>query len=284
MAHRPHDRGGRRPSRPPEPRVFERERGGAPGGGQVWLFGRHPVAAALANPQRRVFRVLATAEAAERLQEDLAKIDLKGRDLPQPEIVPRDRIAAHLPGGAVHQGLLAAVGTLPEPTLDDILARGGEKAVVVALDQVTDPHNVGAILRSAEAFGAAGVLVTERNAPDETGTLAKAASGALERIPLMRATNLARTLRELKEAGFWVIGLDERGNQSLAAAKHDGRIVLVMGAEGEGLRRLTLEHCDLLARLPMRGSMPSLNVSNATAVALYELVRDRQDGLTLDFF
>ena len=122
MAHRPHDRGGRRPSRPPEPRVFERERGGAPSGGQVWLFGRHPVVAALANPQRRVFRIMATPEAAERLQEDLAKIDLKDRALPQPEIVTRDRIAAALAGGAVHQGLLAAVGALPEPTLDDILA------------------------------------------------------------------------------------------------------------------------------------------------------------------
>jgi len=283
MAHRPHDRG-RRPSRAPEPRVFERERGSAPGGGQVWLYGRHPVLAALLNPQRRVFRIMATAEAAQRLQADLAEADVKERNLPAPEIVTRDRISAALAGGAVHQGLVAAVGALPEPTLDDVLARGGEKAVIVALDQVTDPHNVGAILRSAEAFGASGVLVTERNAPDETGTLAKAASGALERIPLMRATNLARTLRELKESGFWVIGLDERGNQSLSAAKHDGRIVLVMGAEGEGLRRLTLEHCDLLARLPMRGSMPSLNVSNATAVALYELVRDRQDGLTLDFF
>lgn len=283
MASRPHDRS-RRPPRQFEPRFAERERGGAPGGGQVWLYGRHPVVAALANLQRRVFRVMATPEAAQRLQEDLAKLDLKERTLPAPEIVPRERIAAALSTSAVHQGLLAAVGALPEPTLDDILARGGEKAVIVALDQVTDPHNVGAILRSAEAFGAAGVLVTERHAPEETGTLAKAASGALERIPLMRITNLARTLRELKEAGFWVIGLDERGNQLLSAAKHDGRIVLVMGAEGEGLRRLTLEHCDLLARLPMRGSMPSLNVSNATAVALYELVRDRRDGLSLDFF
>src|SRR5215212_8093069 len=117
MAHRPHDRG-RRSSRVPEPRVFERERPGAPGGGQVWLYGRHPVAAALANPQRRVFRVLATAEAAQRLQEDLAKIDLKDRAAPQPEIVPRERIGSHLPSGAVHQGLLAAVSTLPEPTLD----------------------------------------------------------------------------------------------------------------------------------------------------------------------
>jgi 23S rRNA (guanosine2251-2'-O)-methyltransferase len=241
----------------------------------VWLYGRHPVLAALGNPDRRVERVLATKETADRLADRLGN---------KVQVVSRDELASKIPADAVHQGLAALVSPLEEPGLEDLLARCGDSAMVLALDQVTDPHNVGAILRSAEAFGASGVLVTERNAPDETGTLAKAASGALERVPLMRATNLARTLRELKEAGFWVIGLDERGNQSLAAAKHDGRIVLVMGAEGEGLRRLTLEHCDLLARLPMRGSMPSLNVSNATAVALYELARDRQDGLTLDFF
>jgi 23S rRNA (guanosine2251-2'-O)-methyltransferase len=188
-------------------------------------------------------------------------------------VVTRDRIAERLPAGAVHQGFLAAVAPLPDAAVEDIIAAAGEQALVVALDQVTDPHNVGAILRSAEAFGACGVLVTERHAPEETGTLAKAASGALERIPLVRVVNLARGLDQLKQAGFWALGLDERGDRNLADAGIGGRLVLTLGAEGEGLRRLTAERCDLLVRLPMKGAMPSINVSNAAAIALYELSR-----------
>ncbi|MCW5748605.1 MAG: 23S rRNA (guanosine(2251)-2'-O)-methyltransferase RlmB, partial [Alphaproteobacteria bacterium] len=233
-------------------------------------FGRHPVLAALANPERRIFRLLLTAEAAERAAADLAALQSQP---PQPEIVTRERIAERLPAGAVHQGFLAAVSPLPEAALEDLIAAAGPQALVVALDQVTDPHNVGAILRSAEAFGAAGVIVTERHAPEETGTLAKAASGALERLPLVRVVNLARALDQLKDAGFWVLGLDERADKTLADAPAGGRLVLALGAEGEGLRRLTLERCDLLLRLPMKGAMPSLNVSNAAAIALYELGR-----------
>ncbi len=250
-----------RPATPPAPR--------APGGGQVWIYGRHPVLAALANPERRIFRLLLTRDAAER-----ASGDLNGTaHAPQPEIVPRERIAERLPAGAVHQGFLAAVSPLPDAALEDIIAAAAETSLVVALDQVTDPHNVGAILRSAEAFGATGVIVTERHAPEETGTLAKAASGALERVPLVRVVNLSRALEQLKTAGFWTLGLDERGDKTLADAGMDGRLILVLGAEGEGLRRLTLEHCDLLVRLPMKGAMPSLNVSNAAAISLYELSR-----------
>ncbi len=241
----------------------------APGGGQVWVYGRHPVLAALANPERRIFRLMMTQDAADRAAADLAGLPQP----PQPEIVPRERIAERLPAGAVHQGFLAAVSPLLDAALEDIIAAAGDRAVVLALDQVTDPHNVGAILRSAEAFGAAGVIVTERHAPEETGTLAKAASGALERVPLVRVVNLSRALEQLKAAGFWVLGLDERGDKALADADIDGRLVLALGAEGEGLRRLTLERCDLLVRLPMKGAMPSLNVSNAAAISLYELSR-----------
>jgi 23S rRNA (guanosine2251-2'-O)-methyltransferase len=202
-----------------------------------------------------------------------------GRTLPAPELVPRERISERLPPGAVHQGYLAAVAPLPEAVLEDVLAHTGERGVVVALDQVTDPHNVGAILRSAEAFGAAGVLVTERHAPEETGTLAKAASGALERVPLVRVVNLVRALDQLKQADFWILGLDERAEKTLPEAGMSGRLVLVLGAEGEGLRRLTAERCDLLVRLPMKGAMPSLNVSNAAAISLYELARDGVQSL-----
>jgi 23S rRNA (guanosine2251-2'-O)-methyltransferase len=269
---RPADRGHRQrhpdraaPGAPPSRREAQR----APGGGQVWIFGRHPVLAVLANPDRRVFRLMMTAEAAERSAGEIAALD---RGLP-PEVVTRDRIAERLPAGAVHQGFLAAVAPLPDAAVEDIIAAAGEQALVVALDQVTDPHNVGAILRSAEAFGACGVLVTERHAPEETGTLAKAASGALERIPLVRVVNLARGLDQLKQAGFWALGLDERGDRNLADAGIGGRLVLTLGAEGEGLRRLTAERCDLLVRLPMKGAMPSINVSNAAAIALYELSR-----------
>jgi 23S rRNA (guanosine2251-2'-O)-methyltransferase len=257
-------------ARPPR-----REAPRAPGGGQVWIFGRHPVLAALSNPERRVFRLMMTQDAADRATADLAGLPHP----PQPEIVPRERIVERLPAGAVHQGFLAAVSPLPEAALEDIVAATGEQALVLALDQVTDPHNVGAILRSAEAFGAAGVIVTERHAPEETGTLAKAASGALERMPMVRVVNLARALDQLKAAGFWVLGLDERADKTLGEANMGGRLVLALGAEGDGLRRLTLERCDLLVRLPMKGAMPSLNVSNAAAISLYELSQNNDKSI-----
>lgn len=230
--------------------------------------------AALANPDRPVRRLLATAEFIDRHGGEIAAARALGASPPAPETATRDEIARRLGDGAVHQGVAALVGPLPEAGMDDLLARCGERAHVVALDQVTDPHNVGAILRSVEAFGGAGVIVTARHAPEETGTLAKSASGALERVPLVRVVNLARALDELKAAGFWVVGLDERGERTLAQTAPSGRVALALGAEGDGLRRLTAERCDLLARLPMSAAMPSVNVSNAAAVALYELARE----------
>ena len=187
-----------RPHRPPRP-----SRGGHQ---SVWLYGRHAVLAALANPDRKLERLLATQEVAERHAADFAGASAKA------EILSRDDLAQRLPAGAVHQGIAALVAPLEEPQLEDLLARCGDDALVLALDQVTDPHNVGAILRSAAAFGVAGLIVTERHAPADTGVLAKAASGALEIVPLVRAVNLARTLDQLKEAGFWLYGLDERGD------------------------------------------------------------------------
>jgi 23S rRNA (guanosine2251-2'-O)-methyltransferase len=233
----------------------------------VWLYGRHPVLAALANPDRRIERILVTKEAADRHVAEFA-----GQI---PQIASREELAQRLPAGAVHQGMAALAAPLEEPSLEDVLARCGEHALVLALDQVTDPHNVGAILRSAAAFGVAGLIVTERHAPGDTGVLAKAASGALEIVPLVRAVNLARTLEQLKDAGFWLYGLDEHGDAPIGQLDLAGRVCIVLGAEGEGLRRLTAEKCDRLVTIPTQGVLAALNVSNAAAVAAYEWARRR---------
>ena len=238
----------------------------------VWLYGHHPVLAALANPDRKVERLLVTKEVAERHAAAIAKAGATQKAT----VMPRDELSQRLPAGAVHQGIAVLVAPLEEPALDDILARCGENALVLALDQVTDPHNVGAILRSAAAFGVAGVVVTERNAPADTGVLAKAASGALEVVPLVRAVNLARALEQLKEAGFWLYGLDERGDFPIGDLDLGGRVCIVLGAEGEGLRRLTAEKCDRLATIPTTAALAALNVSNAAAVAGYEWARRRK--------
>jgi 23S rRNA (guanosine2251-2'-O)-methyltransferase len=230
------------------------------------LYGRHAVLAALANPERRVERILATKEMAERHSKEFA-----GRA----QIMSREEMAQRLPAGAVHQGIAALVAPLEDAVLEDVLARCGDAALVLALDQVTDPHNVGAILRTAAAFGVAGLIVTERHAPTDTGALAKAASGGLELVPLVRAVNLARALDQLKEAGFWIYGFDEGGDASVTSLDLAGRVCFVLGAEGEGLRRLTAEKCDRLVTIPTAAALAALNVSNAAAVAAYEWARRR---------
>ena len=188
-------------------------------------------------------------------------------------VLSREDLAHRLPAGAVHQGIAALVAPLEEPGIEDLLALCGERSLVLALDQVTDPHNVGAILRTVAAFGASGIVTTERNAPADTGVLAKAASGALEIVPLVRAVNLARALDQLKEAGFWNYGLPEGGDVPLGTVDMKGRVCIVLGAEGEGMRRLTSEKCDRLVTIPTNAALASLNVSNAAAVALYEWAR-----------
>ena len=259
-----HSRPHSRPQRAAKP-----ARNATRGGHQpVWLYGHHPVLAALANPDRQIARIMATKEVAERHAKEFATTSTKGI-----EIVSRDDLSHRLPPGAVHQGLAVLVSPLEEPSLEDVLARSGDNALVLALDQVTDPHNVGAILRSAAAFGVAGVIVTERNAPADTGVLAKAASGGLEIVPLVRTVNLARAMEQLKEAGFWLYGLDERGDAPIGTLDLAGRVCIVLGAEGEGLRRLTAEKCDRLVTIPTTAALAALNVSNAAAVALYEWAR-----------
>ncbi|MBV9784154.1 MAG: RNA methyltransferase [Acidisphaera sp.] len=235
----------------------------APRGG-LWLYGQHSVRAALANPARRLRRLLLTEEAEATLAAQLPP------PWPlAPERAERSRLDQLLGRETVHQGAALLADPLAPPMLATVLQRPGP---LLVLDQVSDPRNVGAILRSAAAFGAAGVIVQERHAPEESGALAKAACGALETLPLLRAVNLARTLVALKAAGCWVVGLDASGQRLDGARLADRRVALVLGAEGEGLRRLTRDTCDELAGLPMPGGMESLNVSAAAAVALYELV------------
>lgn len=243
--------------------------GAAAQGSDRWLYGYHAVIEALRNPARRPERLLATATAAERLRKECPDV--------RPDPAERSAIDAVLPAGAVHQGLALLASPLPALAIEDILPQPGENALIVMLDQVTDPQNVGAILRSSAAFGARAVLVPRRHAPPITGALAKAASGALEHVPLVEVGNLERALQTLKQAEFWCVGLDGTARQTIDQPLPGGRLVLVMGAEGPGLRRLTAERCDLLVRLPTEGPIATLNVSNAAAVALYELSRHR-DG------
>jgi len=174
-----------------------------------------------------------------------------------------------VPHDAPHQGVVIEVEPLEDAWLDGLLGSAGEQAVLLVLDQVTDPHNVGAILRSAAAFGAVGIVTQDRHSPPESGALAKAASGALERVPWARVVNLARALDEIGEAGFWRIGLAGDADTDLKEALGPQRVALVLGAEGPGLRQNTREHCDALAKLPISDAIESLNVSNAAAVALY---------------
>ena len=235
--------------------------------GACWLYGQHAVQAALENPARKLRQLLVTAEA----QETLAA-RLEGGFPIQAVRTERARLDTLCGPDAVHQGMALLVDVLTPPDLDTVLERPGP---VLVLDQVTDPRNVGAILRSAAAFGAVAVVMQDRNAPDETGTLARAASGALEIVPLIRVVNLSRVLDALKTRGLWVVGLDAGGGILDGASFGQRRVALVLGAEGAGLRRLTREHCDEIAGLAMTGDMESLNVSNAAAVALYEMYRHR---------
>jgi 23S rRNA (guanosine2251-2'-O)-methyltransferase len=261
-----------RPARDPAPDAPRPAGREATPAGTLWLYGLHAVAAALANPRRRLRRLLLTVEAEAEL----------ARRLPPPwrvqaERAERTRFQTFLPEDAVHQG--AALLAEPLPSADLAAAVAAAPGPVLVLDQVTDPRNVGAILRSAAAFGAAAVVLQDRNAPPETAALARAASGALEIVPVVREVNLARALLELKRAGFWVDGLAGEAPTAMGAADLGRRrIALVLGSEEAGLRRLQRETCDELVRLPIAPAMESLNVAAAAAVALYELVRDSGGG------
>jgi 23S rRNA (guanosine2251-2'-O)-methyltransferase len=227
--------------------------------GPVLLYGWHTVKAALENPKRRIRNLLLTRNAARRLEAE-------GVVLPvQPTIAEPDTIRSHLSADAVHQGLLAEADPLPAPQVEELASL----RTVLVLDQITDPHNVGAILRSAAAFGVGAVMTTSRHSPDATGVLAKAASGALEFVPIVCVQNLARALEAQKAQGFLVVGLDSESPSALADQPLRTPLALVLGAEGKGLRQLTRSTCHQLARLALPGPIQSLNVSNAAALALY---------------
>jgi 23S rRNA (guanosine2251-2'-O)-methyltransferase len=239
----------------------------AEGGSDEWIWGWHAVEAALANTARGApDRLLATPERARQLEQRFGRPKAL-------EIADNQLIAQALPQGAVHQGVALKPGALEGAELEDFQPERG--AVLLMLDQVTDPQNVGAILRSAAAFGATGVILQERHAPRFTGALAKAAAGAVEKVPVARVVNLSRALETLAELGWRAVGLTGAAERGLAEVLDGAPTVLVLGSEGEGLRRLVSEHCDELAKIPMPGGFESLNVSAAAAVALYEAARPR---------
>lgn len=238
-------------------------------GNRPRFWGRHAVIAALANPERVVRKIWGTREA-------LGALEL-------PPVLPITYadvadLGRMVPSDAPHQGLVAEVEPLDDVWLGELLDRGAEdRRPLLVLDQVTDPHNVGAILRSAAAFDALGIVTQDRHAPPESGTVARAASGALEVVPWCRVVNLARALEEIAEAGFWRIGLTGHARQTLDEAMGPQKVALVLGAEGEGMRQNTEAHCDELAKLPISGKVESLNVSNAAAIALYAAVTRKED-------
>ena len=227
--------------------------------GPAVLYGWHTVTMALQNPQRRIRKLILTENAARRLADENIATRIT------PELVRPNAIDRLLTPDAVHQGLFAEADPLPSPDIETLPAVG----MVLVLDQITDPHNVGAILRSAAAFKVNAIVTTARHSPEATGVLAKAASGALELVPLVTVQNLARALTRLNERGFMTVGLDSQGQDNLSAIALTEPLALVLGAEGKGLRQLTRETCNAVARLDMPGKIKSINVSNAAVLALY---------------
>lgn len=239
----------------------------------LWLYGFHAVTAALLNPVRKRHRLIATKQAAETLK-DTAGNDFSG--IMDAEIVDRSEIDAVCGPNSVHQGLALLVSPLADLYIEDVIADAEQVTdTLVVLDQATDPRNIGAVLRSARAFGVSAVILQDRNAPPETGAMAKAASGALEYVSMVRVTNLARAMWALKDAGYWCLGLDGSAESDIGAVDPTTKRVVVLGAEGTGLRRLTRETCDQLVRIPMDQAAESLNLSNAAAIALYVVTRKR---------
>jgi len=256
-------------ARPERGRHGTQRRAAEPPAKGLWLYGRHAVEAALANPQRSCHRLLATAEAQARLGACASRPGLEVLTVERAEIDRR------LGAEAVHQGLALSVAPLPRLDLRRACAPEPGRNLVLMLDQIGDPHNVGAILRTAAAFAVRAVVMAERRAAPLGGAVAKAASGALDLVPVVEVVNLTRALDDLAALGYWRIALDGHAEQPIDAAPDPQSLVLVLGAEGEGVRRLVREHCDFSARLPIAPAMESLNVSVACGIALYALAAQR---------
>lgn len=234
------------------------------------LYGRHAVLAALANPARKKGKILCTGENADELRKHCLEHNVSPNLL---NIVDRKEIDRILPREAVHQGVAFYTAPLEGATLEDIciMADSRPNCHVLILDQVTDPQNIGAIIRSCVAFDTLALIMQDKNAPEETGAMAKAAAGTIEHLPLCRVTNLSRAVRQLKEAGFWSVGMDGYAQTTIDKIDKNGKIAIIMGSEGKGMRRLVEEACDSTVRLPISERVESLNVSTAAAIALYEV-------------
>lgn len=246
-------------------RKFSSNKSEKKGSGQLVLYGRHAVLAALQNPKRKIFKVICTLENAKEIQDKYPDVSIVVTD--------RKEIARLLPAEAVHQGYALyalPLETMPIEDLCQILA-DKEKCRIVILDQVTDPQNIGAIIRSCAAFGASALVVQDKNSPQESGAMAKAAAGTMEIVPTVRVTNIARAIETLKQNGFWIIGMDGYARETVDKIDKSGKLAVIMGSEGSGMRRLIEESCDMAVRLPISEQVESLNVSTAAAIVLYEL-------------
>lgn len=231
---------------------------------QLILYGRHAVLSAIANPNRKLAKLLCTKENAD---------EIRRLNIIQPQIVDRKEIDKLLPPDAVHQGFALFCSRLPDYTLDEIidLAADKDNCHVLILDQVTDPQNIGAIIRSAVAFNTLALIMQDKNSPLESGAMAKASAGMIEHLPVVRATNLSRAIAQLKDAGFWTIGMDGYAKTTVAELKKGGKNAIIMGSEGKGMRRLVEENCDITVKLPMNDKVESLNVATAASIMLYEI-------------
>jgi 23S rRNA (guanosine2251-2'-O)-methyltransferase len=257
----------RKPARAPDKKLYYKQPQAKPESG-LWLYGLHAVRSALSNPKRFVRRAVLTARAAEELGPKLL-----GRV--KQEVADMHGVSRILPDGAVHQGVAILCEPLPRLELDSVLDQARSmRRIVLVLDQITDPHNAGAILRTAAAFGVTAIIVQDRHSPPESGVLAKAASGALDIVPIVHVVNIARTLEDLGKKDFWRVALAGDGESPLRDVADNGDVALVLGSEGAGIRRLVRERCDMSAFVPIDSAIESLNVSNAAAVALYELRRN----------
>ena len=229
------------------------------------LYGKHAVLAAIKNPHRKISKILCTKENFEEIKKIKPQINI--------QVVERKEIDKLLPADAVHQGLAAFCNELPAVSIEELINISNqlENCHVLILDQVTDPQNIGAIIRSAVAFNTLALIVQDKNSPQETGSMAKASAGMIEHLPIIRVTNLSRTINQLKDAGFWTIGMDGYAKTSVSELKKGGKNAIIMGSEGKGMRRLVEENCDITIRLPMNEKVESLNVATAAAIVLYEI-------------